>query len=91
MNIDVEIYLKKVIDFFEENPDSRNELIGNLNKESFYNEIKTVAYKNFNSTKDSELTKKQLIEIVVRLSGAVPRKMDLNFIQQTPIGSFFLN
>ena len=91
MNIDTEIYVKKVIDFFEKNPDSLTELIGSLNKERFYEEIKNVANKNFEDKNDAELTKKQLIEIVTTLSGAIPKKLDVRYIQQTPIGTFFLN
>jgi hypothetical protein len=93
MSIDVEIYIKKVINFFEDNPDSLNELIGDLNKETFYNELKEVIHNNFKVNAESgELTRKQLLDIVIKLSGAKPINKKLSkFIQETSIGVLFLN
>lgn len=86
MKIDIEIYIKKVISFFEENPNSLYELIGNIDKNLFYREIRSVVEKN-----DSELTKKQLIDIVVELTGAKPNEFNYPFIQKTAVGTFYLN
>lgn len=68
MSVDVEIYLKNLINFFENNPNDLITLIGDFNKEKFYDEIKVVAYRNFEEKKEIELTKKQLIEIVFKLT-----------------------
>jgi len=59
MSVDVEIYLKNLINFFENNPNDLITLIGDFNKEKFYDEIKVVAYRNFEEKKEIELTKKQ--------------------------------
>lgn len=68
MSVDVEIYLKNLINFFENNPNDLITLIGDFNKEKFYDEIRVVAYRNFEEKKEIELTKKQLIEIVFKLT-----------------------
>lgn len=68
MSVDVEIYLKNLINFFENNPNDLLTLIGDFNKEKFYDEIRVVAYRNFEEKKEIELTKKQLIEIVFKLT-----------------------
>lgn len=68
MNIDVEIYLNKIINFFENNPNDLSDLIGEINKNRFYEEIKTTTYINFNEKKEVELTRNQLIEIVLKLT-----------------------
>ena len=41
MNIDAEIYLKQLFTFFNGNPEALISLIGDLNKESFYQNLNT--------------------------------------------------
>jgi len=45
--IDVEIYVKKLIDFFENNPNDLMNLIGDKNKKLFYDEIRKTAFGNY--------------------------------------------
>jgi len=87
-NIEVEIYLNNIINFFEKNPNDLLALIGETDIENFYEEIKIKAYENYAETKEAELTKKQLIEIVVRLT--TNKKIDKTFIS-TKIGQICLN
>lgn len=81
--IDVEIYVKKLIDFFENNPNDLINLIGDNNKKIFYEQIKRVAFENFDNKEPYELTQNQLIDIVKEISG---RKI----IEADSIGSFML-
>lgn len=67
MNIDVEIYVKSIIDFFEKNPNDLSDLIGVLKKERFYDLIKDAAYKNFDDGIDYVITQQQLLDIVVSM------------------------
>jgi hypothetical protein len=81
--IDVEIYVKKLIDFFENNPNDLMNLIGDNNKKLFYDEIKKVAFENFEKKEPYELTQNQLIDIVRNISGR-------QVIEADAIGSFIL-
>jgi len=44
MNIDVEIYIKNFINFFENNPNELIDLIGNELKEVFYKKVEEQCY-----------------------------------------------
>lgn len=63
-NIDVDIYLNQLKTFFEKNPESLKELIGEANVDDFYNKVEEQSYKNAESGDDVSLTQKQLIELV---------------------------
>lgn len=64
-NIDIDIYVGQVIKFFESHPDDLFKLIGDLDKNIFYDGIKNTAFKNFEENGDMVLSKKQMIDIVV--------------------------
>jgi hypothetical protein len=81
--IDVEIYIKKLVDFFENNPNDLMNLIGESNKELFYNKIKEVVWKNFESGPEIELTQNQIIDIVSQISGT-------KVVESDAVGSFLL-
>ena len=70
-NLDIEIYLIQFKTFFENNPKSLIELIGNLDKETFFKRIKNVAIKNYQESDDVTLTKDQIIKIVVEMFNEV--------------------
>lgn len=94
MNIDVEIYIKNFINFFEANPNELSDLIGDTLKEVFYDKVKEQCYKNLDSGEEITLTQKQLIDIVV---GIKKNKPDMNILltngvfQQTKFGLISLN
>ena len=64
MNIDAEIYLKQLFTFFNGNPEALISLIGDLNKESFYQKIKDTVYEKIKNDDEFLLTKKQMIDII---------------------------
>jgi len=94
MNIDVEIYIKNFVNFFENNPNELIELIGNELKEVFYSKVKEQCYKNLELGEDIVLTKKQLIDIVVRIKKGNPDfkiLLDKGVFQKTKYGLISLN
>ena len=68
-NVDVEIYLNQFTSFFDKNPDDLKSLIGEIEKEKFYNKVREQCYKNVESGEEISLTKQQMIEILVELNG----------------------
>jgi len=94
MNIDVEIYIKNFVNFFENNPNELIELIGNELKEVFYSKVKEQCYKNLELGEDIVLTQKQLIDIVVRIKKGNPDfkiLLDKGVFQKTKYGLISLN
>ena len=65
--LDVEIYIKQFVDFFEKNPNDLLDLIGDVLKDEFYKKVKEQSTVNYNDGKDVNLTRQQLIDIVVNL------------------------
>ena len=72
MNIDVEIYLSQFKTFFKDNPNEFYNLIGKGQPDDFFNEVKNIATKNHENGEDIELTKKQLIEVVLKINHMNP-------------------
>ena len=66
-NLDVEIYMNQFVTFFENNPNDLLELIGDSNRESFYDLVKEQCEKNLGSGDEVSLTQHQIIEVVVKL------------------------
>ena len=92
MNIDVEIYIKNFINFFENNPNELIDLIGDTLKEVFYEKVKEQCYKNHDNGEEITLTQKQLIDIVVKLKrGDVKIALTNGVFQQTNFGLISLN
>lgn len=96
MNVDVQIYYKKIIDFFENNPNQLHVLIGDMSKEIFYTKIKSKVQENFLNGSDYELSKKELASIVFELFQETNYKpetkieIEAKFVQ-TKYGIFSLN
>jgi hypothetical protein len=96
-NIDVEIYISQMITFFEKNPKDFIDLVGNIQKEIFYNKMKERSLKNVKEEKDLILTKEQMIDIVIELQhpNLNEKKDDIknieNIILKTKFGNIFLN
>ena len=66
-NLDVELYMSQFVTFFENNPNDLMELIGDSNKDMFYDLVKAQCEKNLESGDEVSLTQHQIIEIVVKL------------------------
>ena len=79
-NLDVEIYMNQFVTFFENNPNDLLELIGDSNRDSFYDLVKEQCEKNLSSGDEVSLTQHQIIEIVVKL-----KKVDLETHQMVVI------
>lgn len=96
-NIDIEIYISQMITFFEKNPKDFIDLVGNIQKEIFYNKMKERSLKNVKEEKDFVLTKEQIIGIVFELQhpNLNEKKDDIkkieNIILKTKFGNIFLN
>jgi hypothetical protein len=96
-NIDCEIYIKQVITFFENNPNDLMDLIGEVQKNDFFEKIRERCEKNVDEDKDYVLTRQQMIDIVLELKAPGlldvinPKQEVEGFIQKTKWGEIILN
>lgn len=73
-NVECEIYISNMVNFFEKNPNDLIDMIGNEDKQKFYDKIREYVYKNFENGEEVTLTQKQLIEIVLDLNNKTKKK-----------------
>ncbi len=73
-NVECEIYISNMVNFFEKNPNDLIDMIGNEDKQRFYDKIREYVYKNFENGEEVTLTQKQLIEIVLDLNNKNKKK-----------------
>jgi hypothetical protein len=96
-NVDCEIYIKQVISFFENNPNDLMDLIGEVQRDEFYDKIREKCEKNVDEDIDYVLTRQQMIEIVLELKAPElheklnPKKEIEGYIQKTKWGEIILN
>jgi hypothetical protein len=91
MNVDVQIYLSNFKSFFNNNPNDLISLIGSNDKDKFFELVEGAVTENYEKGEDLELTKKQLIDIMLILTkDRVEEKVE-NFILKGPYGDIFLN
>jgi hypothetical protein len=91
MNVDIQIYLSNFKSFFNNNPNDLINLIGNGNKDIFFDLVQKSVIENYNRGEDLELTKKQLIDIMLILTkDRVEEKVE-KFILKGPYGDIILN
>jgi hypothetical protein len=97
MNVDIEIYISQLITFFEKNPGDFMDLVGDVQKEEFFQKLKEKSINNHSKGEDFILTKQQIIEVVLDLkSPELNMKQDYinvvkGFIQKTKFGDIILN
>lgn len=81
--------------FFDSNPKDFFNLIGNADPIKFYEMVEEQAQKNLEEEKDIQLTKNQLIDIIVKLNGkSVNKKEEMiidGFMFKSEYGNFSLN
>lgn len=65
--VDVDIYLNNLRRFFEKNPKDLINLIGDVDKDIFFEKVGEVAEKNIQGGKEVELTQQQFIDILLVL------------------------
>jgi hypothetical protein len=87
-NIDVEIYLKNVFNFFEENPQELKKLIGDIPKNNFFDKIEETAYTNYKNNGDMVLSRNQIIDITVEL---FKQRVGQECFEHTKVGVICLN
>jgi hypothetical protein len=91
-NVDCEIYISGFINFFEKNPNDLSNLIGEMNKEKFFMEVRIAVYQNFDNGEEITLTQKQLLDILVKLHGNNTKVKEVMVpIHKTKWGEFILN
>jgi hypothetical protein len=97
MNVDIEIYISQLITFFEKNPGDFMDLVGDVQKEEFFQKLKEKSINNHSKGEDFILTKQQIIDVVVDLkSPELNQKLSYTnkvkgFIQKTKFGDIILN
>ena len=95
-NVDAQIYCKKIVDYFDNNPDQLHTLIGDMDKKKFYSKIEKKVQENISSGDEYELNKKELADIIFELFTETHRdkqpkiEIDAKFIE-TNFGYFSLN
>jgi isocitrate dehydrogenase len=96
-NIDVEVYISQMINFFEKNPGDFMDLVGEVQKEEFYQKMKEKSLENVENGEDYILTKQQIIDIVVKLKSPELSET-INFVDKvekhilkTKFGNIILN
>lgn len=95
-NVDCEIYVSQLVSFFEKNPNDLMILIGDLQKEDFYNKLKEQCYKNAKETDDHIISKQQMIDIIIDLKIPELNQKDSKsvidgLVQKTKWGEINLN
>jgi exonuclease III len=94
-NVDVEIYITQLINFFENNPNDLISLVGDVQKEDFYKKLRERCEKNLEEGKDIILSKDQIVSIVVDLKIPDITKQKQKYldkiIQKTTFGEIILN
>jgi hypothetical protein len=92
MNIDCEIYIKNFVTFFDNNPNDLRNLIGNVEKDIFYDKVRNAVYKKCDEGDDYILTQQELLKILVDIYNQhIKSNGSELFIQQTNFGPLFLN
>ena len=79
-NIDCEIYISQLITFFEKNPNDLMQLIGDGQKEEFYDLLRNQCEEN-SKNGDHIISKDQMIEIVLKLK--MPEIMNIEESKET--------
>ena len=79
-NIDCEVYISQLITFFEKNPNDLMQLIGDGQKEEFYDLLRNQCEEN-SKKGDHVISKDQMIEIVLKLK--MPEIMNIEESKET--------
>lgn len=101
-NVEVDIWLNQFIGFFDKNPNELKQLIGNIDKDLFFLNVREKCVKNLEEGDEVSLTQKQLIDIIVLLNKTQNQhhisihdetnvKNVDNLFKKTKFGTFCLN
>lgn len=95
-NLDVEIYVSQLYQFFDKNPNDLMDLIGESDKEEFFDMVRIQCLENVEKGDEVSLTQDQIIDIVIKLKKkeVVDQKMVVivdKVFQDTNFGLIGLN
>lgn len=91
MNVEIEIYFRNILNFFETNPEQLITLIGSIDKDKFYNKVRQVAQDNFEKLQEPELTRKQMVDLVWELHIEQTKEIKRKPFIKTEYGTICLN
>jgi hypothetical protein len=91
MNVDVEIYFRNILNFFETHPEQLITLIGSINKEKFYDKVRSVAEENYTNLNEPELTRQQMVDLVWQLHIEEVKQIKRKPFVETKFGKYCLN
>jgi len=91
MDVDIQIYLSNLKQFFKNNPNDLMNIIGDSNQEKFFELVEEQVIENQKNGDGLELTKKQIIDIVLILTKDRDQEKIESFIMKGPFGNIFLN
>jgi len=91
MNLEVDIYMNDIIKFFKDNPNELKLLVPISEEDLFYTEIRKIATENVNNGEDPTLTRKQMIDICVRINRNYTAQKSNQIFQNTIYGEICLN
>ena len=96
-NLEVDLYLSQFKGFFKQNPNELMNLIGDILEDDFFRLVEEQCYKNIENGEDIQVTRQQLIDIVVKLKSPesdfekdIKQSMDKVF-EHTKFGDICLN
>lgn len=91
MDVDVQIYISNLKQFFKNNPNDLMVLIGDANNDKFFELVEKQVLENQKNGDGLELTKKQIIDIVLILTKEEDKEKVESFIMKGPFGNINLN
>lgn len=69
-NLDIDIYMNNFKGFFDKNPEQLTQLIGSIDSDKFFDGVRSIVEENSkDEEKALEPTRKQLIDLIVKLNG----------------------
>lgn len=91
MNVDIQIYMSNFKEFFTNNPNDLISLIGDSKKELFFDMVREKVIENHDKGDELELTKKQILDIVLILTKDKNKKEVKNYIYKGKFADIILN
>jgi hypothetical protein len=95
-NIDCEVYIRQLITFFEKNPNDLIDLIGDLQKDEFYDLLREQCDEN-SKNGDHIITRDQMINVVLKLKlpeivkDEESKEVVASYVMKTKWGEIILN
>lgn len=91
MNIEVQLYVSGIKEFFNRNPNELYNLIPKGYEDEFYEEIAIMSEVNYEKIGDAALTKEQMLEICVKINNVERDSKNTFPFLKTKYGDICLN